>query len=329
MLISKTPYRISFFGGGSDYPEWYKKFNGAFLSCTIDKYLYLSIKNLNSYADFKYRVIWAKIENTNRVEDIQHNVVREMLRNFRFKSGLEIYYQGDLPARSGMGSSSSFVVGLLNSFLTLKEKKISKINLAKKSIHFEQKILKETVGVQDQISAVYGGFNSVEINKKGNFKIKNFKIDNTLKNLNKNLMLVYTGINRTASEIAGKYVSKLYEKENIMKEIYSQVFEAEKLILNGKLDEFGKLLNESWKHKKSLSKIISNSKIDDLYDFSIKNGALGGKILGAGGGGFLLLYVPKKNYLTLEKKLKKYKNIKFNFSQEGSKIILNTENEKN
>lgn len=326
MLISKTPYRISFFGGGTDYHNWYSKYEGAFLSCTINKYLYISIRQLKSYADFKYRVIWSKIEETNKIKNIKHNVVREMLNFFKFKNGMEIYYQGDLPARSGMGSSSSFVVGLLNSFLKIKKKKIHKIDLAKKSIFFEQKILQETVGIQDQISAVYGGFNKVEINKKGKFKIKNFKIDNNLKRLNKNLILLYTGINRTASDIAGKYVPRIYEKEQEMKEIYSQVYEAENLILKGKLDEFGKLLGESWKHKKSLNKAISNDKIDELYNFSLKNGALGGKILGAGGGGFLLLYVPHYDLLNLSNKLKKKIKVNFSFSDEATGIIFNNEN---
>ena len=325
MLISRTPYRISFFGGGTDYPEWYKKNKGNFLSCTIDKYVYIFIKELKIY-NKKYRIIWSKLEQTNKIENIKHKVVREMLNFYKFKYGLEIYYHGDLPSRSGMGSSSSFVVGLLNSFFNIKGKKISNLELAKKSIFFEQKILKETVGIQDQISATYGGFNKVDISKDGNFKIKNYKINKNLEDLNKNLILIYSGINRTASNIAKKYVPKLYQKERTMYKIFAQVEEAEKLILNGNLDDFGKLLNENWKYKKSLNKVISNTRIDELYKYSIENGATGGKILGAGGGGFLLLYVPRSKYHYLNNKLKKNTKIKFNFINEGTKI-LSTDNQ--
>ena len=327
MLISRTPYRISFFGGGTDYPVWFNKNKGAFLSCTINKYIYITIKQIKAHSDNKFRIIWSKIEETNNINDIEHNVVREMLNFFKFKNGMELYYQGDLPARSGMGSSSSFVVGLLNSFLKMKKKNLSKLDLAKKSIYFEQKILKETVGIQDQISATYGGFNKVEISDDGKFKIKNLKINSVLNNLNSNLALIYTGINRTASDIAAEYVPKIYKQSKIMNEIYHQVNEAEKLILKNNLDDFGKLLHESWKLKKSLNKVISNKKIDELYNYSLQNGALGGKILGAGGGGFLLLYVPKNKILNFKKKLKKTSIIKFNFTENGSKIIFNNHNE--
>jgi D-glycero-alpha-D-manno-heptose-7-phosphate kinase len=325
MLITKTPYRISFFGGGTDYPEWYRKNGGAFLSTTIDKYVYLTVRQLPSFSDSNYRIVWSKVETVNKIKHIQHNVVREMLNNFKLKTGMEVHYQGDLPARSGMGSSSSFVVGLMNSLLNIKKKNISKKNLAKKSIYFEQKILNEVVGLQDQISATYGGFNKVDIDKKGNFRIKKIKITNKIQEFNKNLFLIFTGINRTANEIAGQYVSNLKNKEYEMKEISSQVKEGESLLLSNRFDDFGHLLHEGWKLKKSLGKVITNKKIDDLYNFSLKNGALGGKILGAGGGGFMLLYVPKNKILSLKKKLKKITVIPFNFSKNGSEILLNTE----
>ena len=327
MLISKTPYRISFFGGGTDYPEWFKYNKGAFISSTINKYVYISLRQLKSDTKYKYRVVWSKIERTNKIKNIQHNVVRQMLEYFNFKTGMEIHYQGDLAARSGMGSSSSFVVGLLNSLLNLKKKNLKKIDLANQSIFFEQKKLKENVGVQDQISAAFGGFNKVQINKDGKFKIKNFKINETLKELNNNLVLVHTGINRTASDIAGEYTSSLNNQKYAMNEIYSQVNEAEDLLKKNRLDDFGKLLNESWKHKRSLNKVISNRKIDELYEYSLNCGALGGKILGAGGGGFLLLYVPRNKLFNFNIKLKKLVKVKFKFSEIGSEIILNNENE--
>ena len=325
MIITKTPYRISVFGGGTDYPEWYQKYGGKFLSTTIDKYVYLTIRQLPSYSNPQYRIVWSKVETVNQIKNIKHNVVREMLNIFKFKKGMEIHYQGDLPARSGMGSSSSFVVGLMNSFYNLKNKKISRKELAQKSIYFEQQTLEEVVGLQDQISATYGGFNKVEINKKGIFKIKKLNINNQIKEFNKNLVLVFTGINRTANEIAGQYVNNLMDKEREMKEISSQVQEGESLLLKNKFDDFGRLLHEGWKLKKSLGKIITNKKIDELYKFSLNNGALGGKILGAGGGGFMLLYIPKNKRKTFKEKFKNTKVIPFKFSEGGSEIMMNNE----
>ena len=324
MIISKTPYRISFFGGGTDYPSWFKENTGRILSTTIDKYVYLSLRDLGPYFDYKHRIIWSKVENVNDAKFIQHNVVREMLEYFKIKNGLEIHYQGDLPARSGMGSSSSFVVGLMNAFLIKKKKKLSKMDLAKKSIMFEHKILEEIVGIQDQISASFGGFNKIDIKRNGTFGVKKIKINKNVNKLDKNLILLFTGIHRTANEIAGQYVSKLNKDKIIeMKEINFQVEEAEQLLIKNKFDDFGRLLNEGWKLKRSLSKVISNKKIDNLYEFSMNNGALGGKLLGAGGGGFMLLYVPYHKQKKFFKKIKHVINVPFNFSEENSQIILN------
>ena len=324
MIITKTPYRISFFGGGTDYSEWYRENGGAFLS-TINKYIYLSVRSLPSFDGNNYRVVWSKVETTNKIKKIEHNVVREMLGHFRVKKGMEIHYQGDLPARSGMGSSSSFVVGLMNCFLNMKKNVVLKKNLAKKSIHFEKKILRETVGIQDQISAAYGGFNRVKISPKGEFVVKKFKNNQSISNLGKNLILIYTGINRTASDIAKKYVGNLKKRNMVLKEISTQVKEGENFLLNNKFDDFGLLLNEGWRLKKSIDKVISNKKIDELYDFAIKNGATGGKILGAGGGGFMLLYSPKDKISKLKRSLKNTTIIPFKFSDTGSEILLNTE----
>ena len=324
MIISKTPYRISFFGGGTDYPSWFKENKGKILSTTIDKYVYLSLRDLGPYFNYKHRIIWSKVENVNNAKFIKHNVVREMLEYFKIKNGVEIHYQGDLPARSGMGSSSSFVVGLMNAFLIKKKMKLSKMDLAKKSIMFEHKILEEIVGIQDQISASFGGLNKIDIKRSGTFGVKKIKINKNVNKLDKNLILLFTGIHRTANEIAGQYVSKLNKDKIIeMKEINFQVEEAEQLLIKNKFDDFGRLLNEGWKLKRSLSKVISNKKIDNLYEFSMNNGALGGKLLGAGGGGFMLLYVPHHKQNKFFKKIKHVINVPFNFSEENSQIILN------
>ena len=325
MIISKTPYRISFFGGGTDYPSWFKKYKGNILSTTIDKYVYLSLRNLPPYFNYKYRVVWSKVENVKNINLIQHNVVREMFKYFKLNNGVDLHYQGDLPARSGMGSSSSFVVGLMKILLQKNKINISNQELAKKCIFFEQKILKETVGIQDQISATFGGFNKINIEKNGTFKIKKIKIDKNIKNFNNNLILLFTGIYRTANEIAGQYVTQLTKNKIIeMKRINEQVLEGERLLKNCDFDDFGRLLNESWMLKKSLSKVISNNKINELYSFAMQNGALGGKLLGAGGGGFMLFYMPKNlQKKFLEKINKKTVRVPFKFSNEGSTITFN------
>ena len=213
MIICKTPCRLSFFGGGSDYPQWYKKHGGKILSTTIDKYVYLSFRELPPYFGYKYRIVWSNVENENKIKNIKHNVVRKLLPYMKINEGVELHYQADLPARSGLGSSSSFVVGLLNIISKYKNLKYSKSKLVEKSIFFERSILKECVGIQDQISTSLGGFNKIDINKNGSYKIKKIRLRENENSLNKNLILVFTGINRTASEIAGKYVSTLEKKK--------------------------------------------------------------------------------------------------------------------
>tara|TARA_Y100000590_G_scaffold274281_1_gene307965 strand:+ start:8727 stop:9728 length:1002 start_codon:yes stop_codon:yes gene_type:complete len=330
MIISKTPYRISFFGGGSDYPEWYKENGGKVLSATIDKYIYISCRYLPPFFDHKYRIVWSKLETVKKINQINHKAVKEMLNYYKLKDGLEIHYDGDLPARSGMGSSSVFVVGLMNLLQTFMKKKLTTKKLAEESIYFEQKILKEAVGSQDQIAAAYGGFNKIVFKKKDGFEVKKLILNKRIiKKLNNNLLLIYTGLKRNAQDIAKGYVKKLRtnKRENI-NNIVNLVEESEKILKQGKLDEFGKLLHESWLEKKDLSNSITNTKIDEIYNLAISKGALGGKLLGAGGGGFLLFYVPKPDQKKFLKYFKKLVNIPFNFSYEGSSIMFNNKDNK-
>ena len=325
MIISKTPYRISFFGGGTDYPTWYKKKGGSVISATIDKYIYISCRTLPPFFTHKYRIVWSHIETVKKLNEIKHRAVREMIKSFKIKKGLEIHYDGDLPARSGMGSSSVFVVGLMNLFNHFNNKKINKNKLAKKSIYFEQKILREVVGSQDQIAATYGGFNKIIFKKRGGFRVKPILIKKRIiKKLNDNLLLVYTGYKRTAHYIAKGYVNKLQttKKEYII-EISKYVNKAEKALKTGQLDKFGKLLNEAWQEKKKLSTSISNPTIDKIYNEAMRNGALGGKLLGAGGGGFFIFYVPQPKQKRFIKKLKNFITVPFKFTSEGSKILFN------
>jgi len=322
MIISKTPYRISFFGGGSDYPNWFNRYTGKVLSTTINKHIYISCRFLPNFFNHKYRIVWSKIENVKNVNQIEHLAVKNLLKHLKFNKGLEIHYDGDLPARSGMGSSSCFTVGLMKALEEIKERNISKKYLAQKSIYFEQKIMNEIVGSQDQISASYGGFNKITF-KKNNFRLKKIENKKSIQKLENNLVLIYTGINRTAHKIAASYTKKLTtEKKIYINKIISLVDEGEKLINSGSIDGFGELLNNAWYLKKKLSNSITNKKIDQLYQLLIKNGAVGGKLLGAGGGGFLLMYVENKFRKKFLKKLPNLINIPFKFSSEGSKIIF-------
>tara|TARA_Y100001970_G_C14204311_1_gene843017 strand:- start:94 stop:1086 length:993 start_codon:yes stop_codon:yes gene_type:complete len=323
MIITKTPYRISFFGGGSDYPSWYKKNGGAVLSTTIDKYIYISCRFSPNYFKKKYRIVWRKIENVQRVNQINHKAVRELLKNLKIKPGLEIHYYGDLPARSGMGSSSCFTVGLMQSLCRIKKIKLTKSKLANKSIHFEQKIMREVVGSQDQTSASFGGFNKIIFNKNGSINVKKIESNKNLKKLNENLILIYTGINRTAHKIANRYVNKLTTvKRDQINRIISYVRDGENILNSGEVDDFGRLLHDAWMEKKALSNLISNSKINEIYEKAMEYGALGGKLLGAGGGGFLLMYMKEKQRKVFFKKYRNLINIPFNFTTSGSQVIF-------
>lgn len=326
MIISKTPYRISFFGGGTDYPIWYKKFGGEVISTSINKYIYLSVRDLPPFFKHKYRIVYSKTEIANNLKSIKFKVVRKILEEFKINKSLEIHYDGDLPARSGMGSSSSFVVGLVNIFNTYNKKHLNPKKLSLQSLNFEHNIMNEIVGSQDQIAASHGGFNSIKFLKNGNYKLENFNLNQDyFKKLNDNLVLVYTGINRTARVVAKSYIDKLNNvKKKELFEILNLTQIAKKIISNKQLDEFGLLLDETWKLKKSISKTISNPKIDYIYENGIKQGAIGGKLLGAGSGGFILFYVPKDKKKNFFKNFKDIIKINFKFEKEGSKIIHNS-----
>jgi D-glycero-alpha-D-manno-heptose-7-phosphate kinase len=324
MIISKTPYRISFFGGGSDYPEWYLKNNGTVISTTINKYVYVSCRKLNKYFKHNYRVSYSKVEEVKKIDQILHPAVRGVLLNSKIKEGLEIHYDGDLPSRSGMGSSSSFVVGLENIINNYQKNKISKQILAQKSFFIERNVLKENVGHQDQIAASYGGFNKINFSEKG-FVVNKIKLQTKFENaMNNNFFLVYTGLQRRAEKIAGRYIPKLNTKKKAnIKKILNHVIEANKLILEDNPNDFGRLLHETWTEKKKLSPFITNSKIDEVYNLGIKNGSFGGKLLGAGGGGFILFYVDKNHIYKFKKKLSKFNILQVKPENRGSQIIHN------
>jgi len=325
LIISKTPYRISFFGGGSDYPEWYLKNDGTVISTTINKYVYVSCRKLNKYFNHNYRVSYSKVEEVKKIDQILHPAIRAILLNSKIKEGMEIHYDGDLPSKSGMGSSSSFVVGLLNVINYYQKNKLSKKTLAEKSFFIERNFLKENVGYQDQIAASYGGFNKINFSKKKEFVVNKIKLKKKFENaMNNNLFLVFTGIKRKAEKIAGTYTSELNNKKKLnIKKILNHVTTANKLILEDNPNDFGRLLNETWIEKKNLSPFVTNSNIDELYNLGIKNGAFGGKLLGAGGGGFILFYVDKNQIYNFKKKLAKFNILHVKPENGGSKIIYN------
>ena len=323
MIISKTPYRISFFGGGSDYPSWYNKYSGSVLSTSINKHIYITCRFLPKFFDHKYRIVWSKIENVQNIKDIKHPIVKNLLNYLKIKDGLEIHYDGDLPASSGMGSSSAFTVGLINGLYNLLNKKITSFEIAKKAINFEQQVMKETVGSQDQLATAVGGFNKIIFNKNNRFKITSKKNDNNINRLENNLLLIYTGKKRIAQDIAKKYSEKLTTKnKKYIDTMVQHVAEGEKIIRSNNIDDFGKLLHSAWLTKKKLSSHISSAKIDDMYDYVIQQGALGGKLLGAGGGGFFVFYMRNELKESFLKKNKKLVNVPFKFSDRGTEILF-------
>ena len=333
MIISKTPYRISFFGGGSDYPEWYLKNGGCVISSTINKFIYISCRELPPYFQYKYRIVYSETEMVQNLNEIKHAVIRNVLNKFKNevffkKAGLEVHYDGDFPSRTGIGSSSAFSVGFLNLMNNFFKKKISKKKLAHESICLEQDVLKETVGSQDQISTSYGGFNEINFFKNGGYEVIPLITNkNDLIALENQMILVFSGVrkrSKTANNIAGSYVSTFTNnnKKHIF-EIIEHVKIAKKIFINKSFQDIGPLLNETWKIKKKLSSFISNPEVDEIYNLGMKNGSTGGKLLGAGGAGFILFFVPKKNRKIFLKAFKNFTTINFKFENEGSKIIFN------
>lgn len=323
MIISKTPFRISFFGGGTDYPVWYRENGGAVLSTTIDKYSYITLRYLPPFFSHKHRIVWSKIEMVKDVNEILHPAVKATLNFLKVDKGMEIHHDGDLPAQAGLGSSSSFTVGLLSSLYALKGMMPSKEKLAKEAIHIERDILRENVGSQDQVAVSFGGFNKIIFSKEDEIKVEPITLGKEkLTKLQNHLMLFFTGLSRFASEIAGEQIKNTPNKEKELTLIYQMVDEAID-ILNKERDilEFGKLLNETWKIKKRLSDKISNPAIDSIYETALRAGAVGGKLLGAGGGGFMLFFVPPENQQKVRTELKNLLEVKFNFEDTGSQII--------
>ncbi len=324
MIISRTPFRVSFLGGGTDYPAWYRQHGGAVLAASIDKYCYLTCRYLPPFFEHRIRVVYSQIENCHSIDEIKHPAVKAILSHLGFARDVEIHHDGDLPARSGIGSSSAFTVGLLQALYALQGRMISKRQLALESIHIEQEILHETVGSQDQVAAAYGGLNQIVFHESGDISVNPvIAAPERLKELNNHLMLFYTGIERTASDIAGSYISHLNSRKRELRLMKDLTDEGLK-VLSEHTDilAFGHLLDEAWQIKRSLSSKISSDEVDGLYEKAKQVGALGGKLLGAGGGGFMLLFAPPERLAAIQDVLSKLIYVPFKFEFSGSQIIF-------
>ena len=324
MIINRTPYRISFFGGGTDYPCWYLKYGGQVLSTSIDKYCYITSRVLPPFFEHRLRIVYSKMELCQHYNEVKHPAVREVLRFLKIDQGLEIHHDGDLPARSGIGSSSSFTVGLLHALYAHLGIMPSKKQLAMESIHIEQNMIEEAVGSQDQICAAHGGLNLIKFSKNGEIDVQPVTLSaQRIEELDSHLMLFYTGIRRTASDVAQGYVNDLDKRHKLLCRMQKMVDTGfEILSSNSDIREFGELLHETWMLKRDLSSEVSNPLVDDLYRRAQDAGAIGGKIIGAGGGGFLLLFVQPSMQKKVREALYKRIHVPFQFESGGSQIIF-------
>lgn len=320
MIITQVPFRVSFFGGGTDFPAFYNEHGGKVISTSIDKYCYLNVRHLPPFFDYSTHITYSIIESVGTEEEIKHPAIREAMK-FLDMHDLSITYDADLPARSGLGTSSSLAVALLLSFYALKGKHVDKQRLAEEAIHLERVLCRESGGVQDQIAAAYGGLNRIDFSQEG-FSVNPIVISNEKKErLNGNLMMFFTGFARFSSTIQTEHEKAIQSKGQQLLEILSLVDEAEKALTTGDWDEFGRLLDYTWRLKRGLNAAVSTNVIDRFYETAKKAGALGGKLLGAGGGGFLLLYVQQERQEAVSQALHGLKEIPFRLETGGARIL--------
>jgi D-glycero-alpha-D-manno-heptose-7-phosphate kinase len=325
VIISRTPFRISLFGGGTDYPAWFKEHGGSVIGTAIDKYCYISVRRLPPFFEHKTKIIYSRVELVNEVSEIEHPAVRGILTEMGINEGLEIHHDADLPARSGLGSSSAFTVGLLNALHALNSRMISKRDLGREAIHIEQEVLKEDVGCQDQLWAAYGGFNRIDFHPDGSFSVAPFILPPARRTeLAQSLMLFFTGFSRFASDFAQDQIKNMNSRKNQLRMIRSLVDGAADILLDPKapLRELGELMHQSWQIKRELAASVSNSQIDDIYEAGRDAGAVGGKLLGAGGGGFMVLLVEPERRSQVRERLRKLIHVNVGFDTDGSKIVI-------
>ena len=325
MIISRTPFRVSFFGGGTDYPQWYREHGGAVLATTIDKYCYISVRKLPPFFEHRFRVVYSIVENVQQPGDIKHPAVRAVLEWMKVEAGLEIHHDGDLPARAGLGSSSAFTTGLINALHALDGRRISQEELANDALHVEQVVINEPVGSQDQLSAAFGGLNHITFRQDGSYQVNPLiaprgRIDA----LQDHLMLLFTGISRLSTEVAAVTIANLPQRESALRQMQGMVDQAIDILGSPTADltDLGRLLHESWLLKRTLADRVSSATIDEMYAAARAEGAIGGKILGAGGGGFLLLFVKPEDRARVRGRLKTFIDVPFRFEASGSRIVL-------
>jgi D-glycero-alpha-D-manno-heptose-7-phosphate kinase len=328
MIISRTPFRISFFGGGTDYPAWFRENGGSVLSTTINKYCHISCRHLPPFFTNRHRIVWSRIEEVSALDEIEHPSVRDCMRFLDVKEGLEVHHDGDLPARAGLGSSSSFTVGMLHALNGLQGRMPDREQLARDAIHVEQNMIRENVGCQDQVAVAFGGFNRIDFQPPDRFSVSKMILPpERLEALQDHLLLLFTGISRTASDIAGDKIKAMNGKWNELTAIQQMVAEGVKILSGGgPLDDFGRLLHESWRLKRSLTPRVSTSHVDEIYDRALKAGALGGKLLGAGGGGFMLFFAAPGRHGAVKQALAELLHVPFRFETSGSHIIYYEKN---
>lgn len=327
MIITRTPFRVSFFGGGTDYTDWFREHGGAVLATSIDKYCYLTVRHLPPFFEHRHRIVWSRVELTRSVEEIQHPAVRAILAEMNGhgdEHGYEIHHDGDLPARAGLGSSSSFAVGLIHAMHALNGRMVTKQELAREAIRIEQEVLRENVGCQDQVTTAHGGFNRVEFRRNGEIDINPIILPRErLDRLQNSMLLVFTGVARFASDVAAKQIENLKVRTNELTAMRDLVDEACRILArdDDPVETFGRLLHESWKLKRGLASGVSTDKVDEIYDAALAGGAYGGKLLGAGGGGFMLFVVPEDRKASVRDRLKGLVDVRFRFETGGSKVL--------
>lgn len=324
MIIIQTPLRVSFLGGGTDFPEFFCENGGAVIGSAIDKYIYHTISQFPSWLfDHNIRFSYRKVEQVKSLEEIEHVPFREILKKHGSTKDIEVNLASDLPSFTGLGSSSSFTVGLIKGLLAQKGEFISQKELAVASIKMERETLRESVGLQDQIFAAYGGLNVIRFHGVNDFHVERLQINQEVQDrLNNNLIMVFTGVTRRANEIEKTKIENIRNIKPQLQQIHALVEEGMSCLNKGRdLDGFGKLLHENWVLKKTLSSSVSDSYIDDIYQLGLENGALGGKVLGAGGGGFLLFYVPLEKQAYFRKAFKSLHEVKIKLNAQGSAVI--------
>lgn len=325
MIITRTPYRVSFFGGGTDYPAWVRENGGAVLATAIDKYCYITCRRLPPFFEHKHRIVYSIIESVTSNDQIRHPAVRAVLQSENVTEGLEIHHDGDLPARAGLGSSSSFTVGLVHALHALRGTMSNRHQLAKTAIHIEQELLRENVGSQDQILAAYGGLNNVQFRHDGTFDVSPVIVPLERKaELNSHLMLCFTGFSRFASEVAKSQLENMPAKTKQLRRMRQMVDEGLEIFVKSSvpIEAFGELLHEAWLAKRSMSNMVTTPEIDEIYEAARDAGAIGGKLLGAGGGGFMLLFAKPEIQAAIRERLEKLIHVPFKFEDSGSRVVL-------